>query len=519
MINHDSTATWAYHDGTKHSAESVRSSRHYLDWANQPLPFKIYTTLEPIPLPRLFEASDVPAIDAIAGQVVVPTGERVPDLATIARLAYFSNGVTKLLRRRDGEKMPFRAAACTGALYHIELYLVCAELPDLAAGVYQYAAHDHSLRRLRSGDFRRVLVEASGDEPSVARAPAVVIFTSTFWRNSWKYQARAYRHSFWDTGTILANLFAVADASGVSTRLVVGFADDTVNRLVDVNPAKEAAICLVPLGVTDKGSAIAPVVEPLNLPTQPLSKREVDYPAIRAMHVASSLRTGAEVVAWRRAGGEKANSDKGERRGHPGTSPVRLSSLPIEDAIRRRGSTRRFAREPIEFEQLATMLESASRGTSSDLPASVEPLSDVYLIANAVDGLAAGSYVYDRASRRLAPLALGDFRDEAGYLDLGQELAADAAVNVYFLSDLRAVLGQLGNRGYRAAQLTAAIDAGKLYLAAYALQLGATGLTFFDDDVISFFSPHAAGKSVMFLMAIGRPWRATPGLQSLRSDQ
>jgi hypothetical protein len=34
--------------------------------------------------------------------------------------------------------------------------------------------------------------------------------------------------------------------------------------------------------------------------------------------------------------------------------------------------------------------------------------------------------------------------------------------------------------------------------------LGATGLTFFDDDVTTFFSPHAAGKGVMFLVAVGR---------------
>ena len=46
---------------------------------------------------------------------------------------------------------------------------------------------------------------------------------------------------------------------------------------------------------------------------------------------------------------------------------------------------------------------------------------------------------------------------------------------------------------------------GKLYLAAYALRLGATGLTFFDDDVTTYFSPHAEGKSVMFLVALGVP--------------
>ena len=45
------SAAWAYHNATKHSLHSVRSGRHVLDWPNRPLPFKIYTTLEPIPLP------------------------------------------------------------------------------------------------------------------------------------------------------------------------------------------------------------------------------------------------------------------------------------------------------------------------------------------------------------------------------------------------------------------------------------------------------------------------------------
>ena len=98
----------------------------------------------------------------------------------------------------------------------------------------------------------------------------------------------------------------------------------------------------------------------------------------------------------------------------------------------------------------------------------------------------------------------GDFRHEAGRLGLGQALAADASVNMYFLSDLESVLNRFGNRGYRAAQLEASITAGRIYLGAYALRLGATGLTFYDDAVIGVFSPHAEGKSVMFLVAVGR---------------
>ena len=120
-------------------------------------------------------------------------GERVPDLPSLARLLHFSAGITKRIKVPAGE-MQFRAASCTGALYHIELYLVSGPLPDLEAGVYQFGPHDFALRRLRSGDHRGVLVEATAGEPAVAQAPAILVLTSVFWRNAWKYQARMYRH-------------------------------------------------------------------------------------------------------------------------------------------------------------------------------------------------------------------------------------------------------------------------------------------------------------------------------------
>jgi nitroreductase len=83
-------------------------------------------------------------------------------------------------------------------------------------------------------------------------------------------------------------------------------------------------------------------------------------------------------------------------------------------------------------------------------------------------------------------------------------LAADASAVVFFLSDLNRVLERFGNRGYRGAQLEAGIAGGKLYLSAYSLGIGATGLTFYDDDVVKFFSPHAEGKDAIFVVALGK---------------
>jgi SagB-type dehydrogenase family enzyme len=414
--------------------------------------------------------------------------------------------------------MLFRAAACTGALYHIDLYLVCGDLPNLEAGVYHFGPHDFSLRELRAGDYRGILVRATGGEPAVAKAPAVLICTSTYWRNAWKYRARAYRHCYWDSGTILANLLGAAAVCDIAARVVAGFEDTGVSRLLGLDGEREAALTLVPLG---EAPAMTPgssqEVEPLSLETEPLSGSEVDYPVIRAMHAASSLESEGDVAIWRK---EPPVAPSAEKKGRlsdvlsderffrlRAPDPQELSRDTFEEVVRRRGSTREFSREPITFSQLSTMLRGATRGFSADFLHPGESLNDLYLIVNAVDDLPPGAYVFHRDLDALELLREGDFRREAGHLGLGQEIPADASVNVFCLTGLGLVLERFGNRGYRAAQLEAGIISGKLYLLAYAQRLGASGLTFFDDDVTDFFSPHAASKSVMMLVALGRSVR------------
>jgi SagB-type dehydrogenase family enzyme len=172
--------------------------------------------------------------------------------------------------------------------------------------------------------------------------------------------------------------------------------------------------------------------------------------------------------------------------------------------IQRRGSTRRFAREPISFAQLSTLLDSATRGIPADfLKTFGKLLNDIYLIVHSVEGLTPGAYFFRRDKKQLELLKEGDCRDRAGYLGLEQELPADASVDFFFLADLPKIVAAFGNRGYRATQLEAGILGGKLYLAAYAQKLGASGLTFYDDDVVNFFAPHAKGKSAIFLVACG----------------
>jgi SagB-type dehydrogenase family enzyme len=507
MNNCDVRATWKYHDDTKHSPWSVRNNPHFLDFANRPLPFKLYPTIEPRPLPRDLPQTGVTALSAIAEPARPSRTEAVPDLHDVARILYFSAGITKQ-RAYPGGEIYFRAAACTGALYEIELYLVTSDLPGLDGGVYHFNPADVSLRLLRGGDFRGNLAQAAAMEPAVAHSPVTIICTGTYWRNAWKYQARTYRHFGWDNGTLLANMLAVSAASGLPAKIVLGFVDAEVNRLLDLETRREVSLCLVPIGCVP-GSPPAPREAPaLGLEAIPLSQHEVEYPAMLQMHDASSLETEEEVRQWReRHSAITSFAPVGEEIRLLPLSEEEQPNDTIEQVILRRGSTRTFDKAAsITLSQLSTILDCATRGVPADF---LEPpgsqLNDLYLIVHSVQGLRPGAYFFQRDRNTLEVLKPGDFRAVAYHLGLEQELPADACVAIFFLAELEQILEQYGNRGYRAVQLEAGVIGGRMYLAAYAQRLGSTGLTFFDDDVTAFFSPHAKGKTAIFLLAIGKP--------------
>src|SRR5262249_37322525 len=136
---------------------------------------------------------------------------KAPTLNDLARILYFSAGITKKKTHPGGE-IYFRAASCTGALYEVELYVVCCDIDGLPAGVYHFGPGDFALRLLRAGDYRQVLQHATAAQESVMHAPVTIVCTGTYWRNAWKYRARTYRHFGWDNGTILANMLAMAAA-------------------------------------------------------------------------------------------------------------------------------------------------------------------------------------------------------------------------------------------------------------------------------------------------------------------
>ncbi len=507
----DGTGAVEYHERTKHTPRSVREDGHRLDFENKPRPEKAYRDLPRRPLAEALRPAMLPALAAVADRGPAPAASGELGLDAVTQLCYLSAGITRRIRRGDRELL-FRAAACTGALYHVDLYLVTGGVGALPAGVYHFDPPTLSLDVLREGDHRGALAEATGGHPRVREAPVAFVATSTWWRNAWKYRERTYRHAFWDSGTALANLLAAAGSLDLPADIVLGFADGRVAELLGVDPDREAPLEVVPVGAGDPAPD-APPVDPIDPSTVPLSDREVDYPLIGAAYRASSLDDGGAAREWRAGApdspvGTRAPGD-GERVELRPVGDDRASKVPLFEAIRRRGSCRAYARDDLEPRKVATVLDRATRGVPLDVGAPGGGglrFNDAYAVVNGVDGVEPGAYHYHPAAGELERLRAGECRREAGHLALDQRLGADAALCLYFMTDLEAVVDRLGDRGYRAAQLEAAVTAGRCYLAAAAHRdLGSTGLTFYDDAVTDFLSPRAAGQTPTFLWTLGRP--------------
>jgi len=474
------------------------------DWSIEPRPYKVYRHLRPIPLPREFARTGISALEALSRRGDEPSATRLPDLQSLARLARLSNGLLERgMSRGRGQPVEFRTAGGTGARYHLELYFVCGDLPDLEAGVYHYAAQDHALRLLRRGDFRGVLVAATGEEPAIRDATVVMALTSTFWRNSWRYKARAYRHAFWDAGTSLANFLGVSASLELATEVVLGFVDAEVNALLGVDGGREATLALCAVGRSATPAPRAPEADLIEHAVEPVSSAEVTFPEIPWIHAASQLRSPAEAAAWR------ANPLQRQPLINSASQiplvPTENTQKTIEEVILARRSTRHYdTTRKAGYEAFSTVLDRSAKGFAADaLAANAPPLHDNYLIVNGVEGIEPGIYLHHPGARSVELLKSGEFRQDARRLAYFQDYAADAHVNSYYLADLGAILERYGNRGYGLVQLESALFAGRLHLAAHAVGLRAVGSTSLDDEVVGFFSPRAAGSSYMFVTVFG----------------
>jgi nitroreductase len=205
----------------------------------------------------------------------------------------------------------------------------------------------------------------------------------------------------------------------------------------------------------------------------------MSYPLAEAAQAASELEDLSAVLAWR------VETSGAEPELPPGELAI---------AIRRRRSVRRYAAEPLPCEELAELLSWSEAPIPADAPRVVRQVVTVA----AVEGLEPG--IYDAELNLLSRRNEEELRSGVGFAAMEQEHPKLAAVNVFQMADLGAVVARLGDRGYRWAQLEAGIRAGRLQVGAFMHGWGAAASTFYDDEVSKLLGTHEAP---MLMVALG----------------
>lgn len=493
-------SAWAYHRMTCYDRFDM--SGHYLDWGTQPEVFKTYPDLEMVSLPKDIAWPEENLSDLV-GPGLEPDPDAPMNLDRLARIVVLTHSLTA--KTRHGQThFYFRSPASAGALYPYELYVAALNIAVLESGLYHHNVLDHSLTRLRSGNGLSDVakgVRLGRDEPPVA----VFFLTSIFFRSSWKYRDRAYRYHLLDTGHLAENLALALRSDRLRFSFLYDFDDVCINKLLGLDTEKEVCLAVVPVWgkVGEQWSE-----ESLHEPKVDLTRfsrvasKEIDYPAIREAHQATSkvIRASFETPPMASCLGVPLQ----EERVIPDFD--RWPEVTnYAEAVMSRRSMRNFVRNELRADCMAALLKmlcSKSLSRADEAPTGNAGLS-VGFLAGRVEGMEPGFYIVNREAESVSLASQGHLTDEMAYACLGQSWLANCAVHFLFLSNLEVLERAWGPRGYRHVMLTAGRLGQRIYVAATSMRLGCCGIgAYFDNEAQKILGLNAQ-SNLLYLVACG----------------
>jgi len=401
--------------------------------------------------------------------------ERLPlELSAAGPLLRDGAGIVGSQGGRDygGGTIHWRAYSSAGGLFPVEAYVADAD------GLYSFDPLTPGFVAVGGGDASERIAAAVA-----AEAGTFVVLTGIHGRTGWKYLERGYRHIWWDAGTMLANLLALAAADDLSPRLYVGFVDSELDAAVNADGVSEYALAVLALG---RDGAAGSAARARCAQPQPEASRRFAF--AEAAHTASKLGDADAVRSWREQG--RVNGSEQET---PAEEP-KVARQQLLAAIRARRSVRRYAPTPLPRPALEELL----RWSEAPIPADVSRVVEQRVTVAAVEGLDPG--LYDAQLNLLRTSDEQELREAAWFAAMEQDHPKLAAVDVWQLADLEDVVARLGDRGYRWAQLEAGIRAGRLQVGAVMLGWGAAACTFYDLEVSKLLETHEAP---MLMVAVG----------------
>ena len=219
----------AYHVRTKHHFNRYARSLGYLDWANQPNPFRRFdgTQLVRLPLLKADEEPRSPSYDAIYQPGSVPVQPLTN--RTVSRFFELALGLSAWKKAGESE-WALRNNPSSGNLHPTEGYVLLpsAEGLDLKPGLYHYAPREHGVE-LRADCSLAAISRLLAPFPSGA---FLFGLTSVHWREAWKYGERAFRYCNHDVGHAIGSARIAAATLGWKMALLDGADQNQTARVL-----------------------------------------------------------------------------------------------------------------------------------------------------------------------------------------------------------------------------------------------------------------------------------------------
>ena len=496
-----------YHQRTKYDPETISSKSQGLDWSQQPSSYKEY---------KIGTSYDL--------KPYLKSTKQDPDSIWWQRLSLFllcSYGLTAKVQTM-GEPMYLRAAPSAGGLYPAEIYLVSRGNKLLPAGLYNYQVKDHTLIHFWANDVWQNVQVACFMHPALMAAELTVITTAVFNRSAWRYQDRAYRRIFLDTGHLLANIELAGAMNGFRPYFVGGFVDRDINELLYLNAEQEGAIVVIPVVDLDAHPDLTVPFFPSVLP----SRINLEYPDLADGRLLNYCHQMTEITEFRQLPANLADVNPvqlDDKYNFPfclkvstqTTSIDWQDNLPLsglEDTILKRRSTRSFTGAELTFNDLNALLDFTYQ-PQHYLNQNLDPnpdyfdlsLIETFVAVSGVQGLEEGCYYYAPKAQELRQIRFKNFRQELHYLCLGQELGRDAGAVIFHTADLKMAVKKYGDRVYRYLHLDAGHLGQRLNLAAIRLDLGVSGIAGFFDDRVNEVLGIPEDEAVLYITTLGHP--------------
>lgn len=496
----------AYHEATKHHFHRYARSAGYMDWANQPNPFRYYEGAEQV---SLGIPDKDPALSYTDLYTPVHEAGYSLNVNTLSAFLALSLGLSAWKKAGTG-RWSLRINPSSGNLHPTEAHLILPTVPGMEGGIFHYFSYAHALERradLPKGHWPHVVDHFGG-------SGFLVALSTIFWRESWKYGERAYRYCNLDAGHAVAALSFAARLQNWTLTCLNGAGDGQIRSLLGFDqtawhPLEEEVpelICWVSANGPDSEMPQAlpdALVRPFadqkyfGVPNR-LSRQPVDWPLISR---ASSAIAKPKTVP------DPENFAAAYQPTYP-SKEMPAKEMPAAQVIRQRRSAVDYnPQRSISLEVFQSIL-SHTLPRNGVIPFSVHVMPTcvhLLLFVHRVDGLAPGLYLLARRSdhvdfmrsnwrkdflwQRAWPdfplycLKEMDASAVAMELSCHQEIAGDSAFAAAMIANFKECLRQAPYQ-YRHLHWECGMIGQVLYLEAEAHGIRGTGIgCFFDDPV------------------------------------